>query len=346
MPENNQPISFDPSKPLAVGGQAVIEGVMMRAPGRVATAVRRSNGDIVVKKQDYSSLAERNRVFKLPVLRGAVGLVEMLFLGIETLNFSAEVAMQDIEAQERAKGNGKPLKKEKKTSNVRLALTVVFALIVGIGIFFVTPIVITTKLFSVEQDAFWFNLIAGSIRISILLVYLIAIAMMKDVKRLFEYHGAEHKAVVAFESNGILTTDSALGFTRFHPRCGTSFILIVIVTAMLMFSVLDSLIIMWLGKISLPIRLAWHLGFIPVVGGIAYEFIRWSAKRSATALGRILVAPGLWLQRITTREPGADQIEVGLVALKCALGVEEVQLGESVRQSLKFIQHASELIVQ
>lgn len=340
MPDNNQSMRFDPNKPLAVGGQAVIEGVMMRAPGRIATAVRRSNGDIVVKQQPYVSLAEKNKLFKLPILRGAAGLIEMLFIGIETLNFSAEVAMQDVEAEKRAKGNGKPLEKEKKPSNVRLALTVLFSLVVAVAIFFVTPIVITTKLFNVEQDAFWFNLIAGGIRISILLVYLGVIAMMKDVKRLFEYHGAEHKAVFTFESQADLTAESALRFTRFHPRCGTSFILIVMVIAMLMFSVLDSLIIMWLGKISLPIRLVWHLAFIPVVGGIAYEFIRWSAKRTTTALGKTLVAPGLWLQHITTQEPRKPQIEVALVALKCALGVEEIQLSE---KPLTFIQHPSEL---
>ncbi len=347
MSNNHQQIRFDPNKPLAVGGQAVIEGVMMRAPGRIATAVRRSNGDIVVKKQEYVSLAEKNKIFKLPVLRGAAGLIEMMFIGIDTLNFSAEVAMNDLQAEEESKGNGKrpvPTSREKKSSvdkstrgNVRLALTVLFSLVVGVAIFFVTPIIITTKLFNVEQNAFGFNLIAGSIRITILLVYLIAISMVKDVKRLFEYHGGEHKAVFTFESQGDLTTDSAMKFTRFHPRCGTSFVLIVMVTAMLLFSILDSVIILWLGKISLPLRLVWHLMFIPFVGGIAYEFIRWSAKRSTTTIGKILVAPGLWLQRITTQEPDASQLEVALVAIKCALGVEE-------HEGVTFIQSPSELV--
>jgi uncharacterized protein YqhQ len=333
---NSHQLRFDPSKPLAVGGQAVIEGVMMRAPGRIATAVRRANGDIIVKKRSYTSLAEKYGIFKLPILRGAVGLVEMMFIGIETLNFSTEVAMKDIEIKERTNGNGKAPKTKTPASNFRLALTVMLSLILGIGIFFITPLIITTKLFNVEQNAFGFNLIAGGIRLSILVGYLMIIALMKDVKRLFEYHGAEHKAVFTFESMGDLTVESARQYTRFHPRCGTSFILIVMVISMLLFSILDSFLIMWLGKISLPVRMATHLPLIPLVGGVAYEFIRWSAKRSTTPLGKMLVTPGLWLQRITTNEPDPSQIEVALVALKCALGVEEPQ-------SAIYIQHLSEI---
>jgi uncharacterized protein YqhQ len=210
------------------------------------------------------------------------------------------------------------------------------SLVLGIGIFFITPLIVTTKLFNVEQNAFGFNLIAGGIRLSILVGYLMIIALMKDVKRLFEYHGAEHKAVFTFESMGDLTVESARQYTRFHPRCGTSFILIVMVISMLLFSVLDSFLIMWLGKISLPVRMATHLPLIPLVGGVAYEFIRWSAKRSTTPIGKMLVTPGLWLQRITTNEPDPSQIEVALVALKCALGVEEPQ-------SAIYIQHLSEI---
>lgn len=311
---------YDPNKPLQVGGQAVIEGVMMRAPGRIATAVRRASGEIVVKVKEYTSLAEKNSFFKLPILRGAVGLVEMMFIGIETLNFSGEVAFRDLESGKNGEEE-KPAKKD-SASNVKLALTVLFSLAVGIAVFFVLPLLVTTKLFNVEQDAFGFNIIAGLIRLTILLGYLIAISLLKDVKRLFEYHGAEHKAVFTFESKGALTVDSAKTFTRFHPRCGTSFILIVMLVAMILFSLLDSLVILWLGKLSLPVRLMTHLPLIPIVGGVAYEFIRWSAKRSTTTLGKVLVAPGLWMQRITTQEPDASQLEVALVAIRCALGIE------------------------
>jgi uncharacterized protein YqhQ len=322
-------LKFDPNNPLQVGGQAVIEGVMMRAPGRIATAVRRSNGQIVVKRQEYRSLAERYKIFRLPILRGAVGLVEMMFIGIDTLNFSGEVAMHDVAASNGA--NGSPVKKNKPASNLKLALTVLFSVGVGILIFFVTPIFVTTALFNVEQEAFGFNLIAGLIRLTILMAYLGAISLMKDVRRLFEYHGAEHKAVFTFESMGDLLPDVARNFTRFHPRCGTSFILIVMVTAMLLFSLFDAVMIAWLGKLSIFIRIATHLPLVPLVGGVAYEFIRWSAKRSTTSLGKMLVAPGLWLQRITTQEPNIPQLEVACVALRCALGVEEPERATYIR---------------
>jgi uncharacterized protein YqhQ len=331
---DNNRLRFDPNKPLQVGGQAVIEGVMMRAPGRIATAVRRKNGQIVVKSKEYKSLGERYGIFKLPILRGAAGLVEMMFVGIETLNFSTEVAMHDLEIQNN--GNGKAAPKKKSSSNVRLVLTVMLSLALGIGVFFITPLLVTTKLFNVEQSAFGFNLIAGAIRLTILVLYLVIIALMKDVRRLFEYHGAEHKAVFTFESQGELTIDSAATYTRFHPRCGTSFILIVMITSMFLFSIVDALMIGWLGTITLPVRLLTHVPLIPLVGGVAYEFIRWSAKRSTTPLGRLLVAPGLWLQRITTNEPDPTQIEVALVALKCALGVDEQPQAISIR-------HVSEL---
>jgi len=328
---------FDPNKPLMVGGQAVIEGVMMRGPGRIATAVRRANGTIVVKKKEYVSLAEKYPVFRLPILRGAVGLIEMMFVGIETLNFSAEVAMHDIEEKERANGNGKAKKEKKSASNLKIGLTVAFSLLVGVGIFFFTPLIVTTKLFNIEQSAFLFNVVAGVIRIGILLGYLSAISLMKDVQRLFRYHGAEHKAVFTFESRADLTPESAAHYTRFHPRCGTSFILIVMVTSILLFAVIDSLLILWLGQISLPVRLLTHIPFIPLVGGAAYEFIRWSAKRSTTFVGKMLVAPGLWLQRITTKEPDHGMLEVAVVALKCALRMEEPE-------GVAYIESASELV--
>jgi uncharacterized protein YqhQ len=297
--------------------------------------VRRSNGQIVVKKRDYVSLAEKHPLFKLPVLRGAVGLVEMMFIGIETLNFSTEVALRDLTPKDRLNGNGaKPGRTT--ASTLRIALTVMLSLTLGIAIFFVVPLIAATKLFNVEQNALGFNLISGGIRIAILLAYLLALTLMKDVRRLFQYHGAEHKAVFTFESMADLTTESASRFTRFHPRCGTSFILIVMIASMLFFSVVDSLLILWLGKISLPIRMLTHIPLIPLVGGIAYEFIRWSARRSNTPVGRVLVAPGLWLQGITTREPDPSQIEVALVALTCALGVDNPEGAVSVH-------HPSEL---
>ncbi len=316
--------NYDPNKPMQIGGQAVIEGVMMRAPGSVATAVRRSNGDIVVEKEPFVSWVEKFGFSKIPVVRGAIGLIDMMYLGIKTLNFSAEIAMMD-EAQ-KGRGNGRADDIKRKTqSNLTIVGSLILALAVGIGIFFITPLVLTTKLFRLEQNAFEFNLTAGIIRIAILLGYLGAISLLKDIKRLFMYHGAEHKAVFAFELNDDLIPEATQKHTRFHPRCGTSFLLIVMIVAILSFSILDYFLIKLFGAMTLFLRLITHLPFIPVVGGIAYEFIKFSAKHSTTWWGRIIVAPGLSLQRITTKEPDLSQLEVALVALRCALGMEDAK---------------------
>lgn len=312
---------FDVNKPMQVGGQAVLEGVMMRAPGMVATAVRRSDGEIVVRKEPHVSMAERNSIFKLPILRGAVGLVEMMVIGVRTLNYSAEVAMEDESKKDGLNGSNRS--KKQSSDSIKLGVTVVVSLLIGIAVFFVTPLAVTTWLFDVDQEAFWFNLTAGLIRIALLLGYLAVISMMKDIQRLFQYHGAEHKAVFAFELGELLDVAAARRQTRFHPRCGTSFLLIVMLVAILSFSILDTLLIRWLGEIDIVTRLLTHLPLIPVVGGISYEFIKASAKRSNTTLGKLAVAPGLWLQRITTKEPDDTQLEVAIIALRCALGVDE-----------------------
>jgi uncharacterized protein YqhQ len=311
---------FDAQNPMVVGGQAVIEGVMMRAPGMVATAVRRPDGSIAIRKEPYLTLSERRKFFRLPVLRGAVGLIEMLIVGLRALNFSAEAALES----EGTPGNGK-----RKTSgkgspgdNLRLGLTLAATLLAGAAIFFLTPLVITTAWFHVDQQPLAFNLIAGAIRLTLLLVYLLAISAMKDVRRLFEYHGAEHKVVFTFERGENLSVDSAARQTRFHPRCGTSFLLVVMLVAILLFGLLDTLLIHWLGGLSLPIRIATHLPLIPILAGVSYEFIKISARKSDTFLGRLVVAPGLWLQKITTREPDESELEVALEALRSALGEE------------------------
>jgi uncharacterized protein YqhQ len=316
---------YDPNKPMQVGGQAVIEGVMMRAPGSVATAVRRANGQIIVQYQKYKSITEKYKWLNIPVVRGAIGLIDMMYLGIKTLNFSAEIAMLDVEAEKKdpkEQGNGSE-KKNKKQSNIALAGTLILALGLGVGIFFVVPLYITTKVFSIEQTAIAFNLTAGAIRITILLLYMAGISLMKDIQQLFRYHGAEHKSVFAFELKAPLVPDSVRTFSRFHPRCGTSFLLIVAFVAILSFSLLDVLLLKLLGSLTLPVRLLTHLPFIPIVGGIAYEIIKFSAKHSTTWWGRIVIAPGLLLQKITTKEPDTAQIEVALVALRCALGQED-----------------------
>jgi len=324
---------FDADNPMQVGGQAVIEGVMMRAPGMIATAVRRADGTIAVRREPHASLAQRFPWLKLPILRGAVGLVEMLFIGVRTLNYSAEIALQDAGAPEApGKNGGGNASGEKRvvSENLRLGITVALSLVAGLALFFATPLLVTTSLFNVDQDPLKFNVIAGAVRITLLLIYLGAISLLKDVRRLFEYHGAEHKAVFAFERGENLDVASAARQVRFHPRCGTSFLLVVVLAAIVLFAIVDAIVVRWLGTLTLPLRLATHLPLIPLVGGMSYEFIRVSARHTESVLGKILVAPGLLLQRITTREPDTEQLEVALCALRSALGLDALKGAESV----------------
>jgi uncharacterized protein YqhQ len=297
----------------------------MRAPGMVSTAVRRPDGTIVVRNDPYVSLVERIRLLKLPVLRGAVGLVEMLVIGVRTLNFSAEIALAE-QSQPGASGRKNGAAGESRWS---LGLTVALGLTLGVGLFFVLPLFVATLLFRVEQDPVLFNGIAGAVRMLLLLAYLGGIAMLKDIQRLFAYHGAEHKAVAAYERGLGTTVEAAQRQSRFHPRCGTSFLLIVMLLAILIFALVDALLLLWLGQLTLPLRLVAHLLLLPAVGGVSYEILKLSARRSGTVLGRMLVAPGLWLQMITTREPTADQIEVALAALRGACALKDEPMLEA-----------------
>jgi len=313
----NQNIKYDPAHPMLVGGQAVIEGVMMKAPHAIATAIRRANGEIVIKADPYKSISEKYPILKTPFIRGSVNLIEMMIIGIKTLNYSADIAMQD----EALKENKEAEQTDKKsgTTTLSLIVTLVISLGIGMALFFFLPLFLTTKLFNVESDILIFNFVSGAIRLSILLIYIIAISFLKDIKRIFQYHGAEHKLVYTFEQGKDLSIENAAGYTTFHPRCGTSFLIVVMLIAILSFTILDALVVQWIGYINLPIRLAIHMPFIPILGGISYEFIRFSAKRTDSLLGKILIAPGLWLQRITTKEPDTLQLEVALCALNAAL---------------------------
>lgn len=310
---------FDINQPIQVGGQAVIEGVMMRAKGMIATAVRRANGEIVVKKQPFTSIIEKYPKLNVPVIRGAMGLIKMMYIGISTLNYSAEIAMEDEAAQ-----SNEPKKEKKVQTKLALTFTLIASLALGVGLFFFLPLFAATQLFNIEQRPLEFNLLTGAIRITILLAYLYGISKMKDVHRLFQYHGAEHKAVFAFEQNAPLIVPEAIKSTRFHPRCGTSFVLQVMLIAILLFSIMDTLLLQFIYELTLPIRLATHLPFIPVLGGISYEFLKYSAKHSNTTIGKLFVAPGLWLQKITTQEPDESMMEVSLAAINAALQLDEV----------------------
>jgi len=201
---------------VTVGGQAVIEGVMMRSKDRVSTAMRIPSGEILIKTEEYISLSKRHKVLSLPVLRGVITFFEMLIIGIKTLNLSAEVSMKEIEKEEAAAKGEEYVPKDKKSGNLVLAGTVVFALLVGVGIFFFLPLALAT-LTGIERDALPFNLLAGAIRIIIFLIYIWVISMFGEFRRVFQYHGAEHKSIYAFELGEKLTTDNVSKHTTLHP---------------------------------------------------------------------------------------------------------------------------------
>jgi uncharacterized protein YqhQ len=311
---------------LNVGGQAVIEGVMMRSKDKIATACRKSNGEIVVKTEDFKSFAQRHRLLRLPIVRGAISFIEMLVIGIKTLNFSAEIAVADSEQQE---AGGKPVTiadDPKKSNSWYLGLTAAFALLIGVAVFFALPLFLA-RLIGLEKEAVGFNLLAGGIRLSFFLAYVWFISLFSEFRRIFQYHGAEHKSIYAYEMGDDLTPERASCHTRFHPRCGTSFILIVALLAILIYAVTDSIYTIWAGHPPVIwTRLIMHFSLLPIVAGTSYELLKLSGKTRDNAITKVLIRPGLWIQKITTKEPSMDQLEVAIAALEASLGITESKL--------------------
>lgn len=300
--------------PISVGGQAVLEGVMMRSPRNMTVAVRTPSGEIAMKRDPLKLLSDSWRFLKWPVVRGTVTLFSSLALGMKALNFSAECAMEDEK-----KGADEGPKKGVWT-DVMMGATMVFSLGVGLLLFFYLPLQLTELLKDIipatRESSLAFNLVDGVIRVIIFLAYIAAITRMKDIRRVFEYHGAEHKAIYAYEAGGELTVESARKYPRLHPRCGTSFLLVVMVLSILVFSFIPKDALLYEKALA-------RLALIPVVAGLSYEFIKFSAKKKDDPIISTLVRPGLWLQNLTTREPSDDQIEVAISALKEALRMEE-----------------------
>lgn len=291
---------------ILVGGQAVIEGVMMRVPGAYATAVRDPEGEVHVDRHKFKSITERSNLWNKPILRGMAGLFEAMKMGMATLQWSADIAM--------------PEEKDKKPNKLLDSLSSLFAILLAVTLFMIAPMWITTKLMDVEREAVAFNLISGTFRITFFVVYLFLISLMKDVGRLFQYHGAEHRVVYNFESGKNVDIQNAQSFPTQHPRCGTSFMFIVLLSAIIVFSIIDTIVMSITGHISLPIRLLVHLPMIPFVAGVSYEVIKITARKGESIIFRMLRAPGLWLQNITTRKPEDDMVEVAITALKQAFG--------------------------
>jgi len=299
-----------------VGGQALIEGVMIRAPERYSCACRKATGEIVVRNYDYIPVSKRKKLLNLPIVRGFIGLFEMLAIGIKSLNFSAEVAGEDVKSKRK-----EPAKWQK---NLISALSFALALGIAISVFFYLPLLMATVL-NLKQHPFWFNMVTGIIRVIMFVLYVWFLSLFKDFKRLFQYHGAEHMSIYAFENGEELTLENIKKYSTLHPRCGTSFLFLLLILAILIYSISDSLYFIVAQNVPvLAKRFLYHLLLLPIVAGVSYEILKLSSKTTDNFLTKILIAPGLWLQKITTQRPTEDQIEVAVAALENAVGLKPV----------------------
>ena len=297
------------SKP-AVGGQALIEGVMMQSKKKRAIAVRKADGEIVIKKNKIKSWINDKNIDKIPFVRGSFILIENMIEGINSLNYSSEFFM-DEEDEEEDKFDILIKKIFKhKANDVVLGIAMVFAILISIGMFVLTPTFIGGLFSKIISNKVILNLIEGIIRILILFTYIVIISKNKDIERTFQYHGAEHKAVYCYENNLELTIENARKFTTLHPRCGTNFLFIVMSTSIILFSFFG-----WPNPLA---RVIMRIVCIPVVAGISYEIIRFLGKYN-NKLTKIVAYPGMMLQKFTTKEPDDLQLEVALAALKAVV---------------------------
>jgi uncharacterized protein YqhQ len=283
-----------------VGGQAVLEGVMMRGVSTWAVAVRAPSGDIEVQSFPLVSWTKRHRALRRPVIRGGVALVESLRIGFQALNISANAQLPDD---------------EEPISGAMWVGTVVAALCLAIALFFVVPVGVTSLFRDQLGSAFAFWLVEGILRTAIFLCYLALLSRLRDLRRVFEYHGAEHKVISAYEAGEALTPESAARYTRLHPRCGTSFLLVVMIVAIFVFAPLGLPAWYWL-------VLSRILG-VPLIAGLSFEVIKWAGRNRRKRWVRGLMWPGLQLQKLTTREPDHAQLAVAVAAMEAVLAVED-----------------------
>lgn len=282
------------------GGQAVIEGVMMRGPRSMAIAVRKSSGEIVLRRDRLAPLAERYPVLKWPILRGVVALVEAMVIGIKALSYSASQFAEE---------------EEEELGATEITLTMAFSLLLTVGIFIVLPAFILRYVERFVGVDLLLNAIEGALKISFFVLYVAAISFMNDIRRVFQYHGAEHKAINCYEAGDELTVENVRAHSVFHRRCGTSFIIFVLLISIFIFS--------FFGRPPFFQRVLLHLALLPVVAGVSYEIIRLAGRRDAPWLIRLISLPGIWTQRLTTREPDDSQIEVAIRSLQAVLQSEE-----------------------
>ncbi len=298
----------------SVGGQAVIEGVMMRGVDKIAVAVRKSDGEIVLKVDPLAAIA-RMAWTKWPVCRGVFGFFDSLVIGMKALMFSAEFFSEEVELDPQSKFDRWV---EKTFGDKADQVLIWFSVMISIGFvvlfFMVLPVFIIGSLRPWIHSGMALSALEGVLKLGLFVSYILVISRMKEIRRVFEYHGAEHKVIHCFESGKELTVENARTFTTLHPRCGTSFLLIVMVISILIFSLIS-----W---DSVWIRVAWKLVLLPLVAGLSYELLKWSSRRD-TAFTRFVKAPGMAMQKLTTREPDDRQLEVAIAAMTAVVSEKE-----------------------
>ena len=308
-------------KRVRIGGQAVMEGVMMKNGDRYAVAVRRPDQEIEVKVVDYVSIGSKSAFFRIPIIRGVVNFIESLVIGVKTLMYSASFYDEEEDSEGSDKEN-KPKKKEltpeqqKRSDDLVMYGTVAFSLVFAIALFMMLPAFIGELIGRVIDSRVLMSAIEGVIRLVIFLGYVALISLMKDIQRVFMYHGAEHKTINCFEAGVPLTPENVKKYSRYHKRCGTSFLFIVMIVSIIVFMFIDAP--------SAWLRLLIRLLLVPVIAGISYEFIMF-AGRSDSWISNVLSAPGKWVQRLTTREPDLDMIEVAIASVEAVIDWKEYQ---------------------
>lgn len=305
----------------SVGGQALIEGVMMQGPKGMATAIRTPDGSIKTDYHEVKHLRDKSKFFNIPIIRGIVAFIESMVMGYKTLMYSAEVSgMDDIEEAEMSKFE-KWLndKLGDKLMDVVMFIASILGFALAFAIFFFLPVFLFNRINALAGGSLeaWRGTIEGCLKIFIFVVYMVLVSQMKDIKRVFKYHGAEHKSIACYEAGLELNVENVKKCTRFHPRCGTSFMFVMLILSIVVVTLLALVVPKELKENSI-IWMCIKLPLIPLIMGIGYEFIRY-AGRHDNVLVKILSAPGLWMQRITTKEPEDDIIECGIEALKAVI---------------------------
>lgn len=304
--------------PTSIGGQAVIEGIMMKGPGCMATAIRKGDGSILVDKKEDKSFIKKYKLNKIPILRGFLAFFESLFTGVKCLMFSAKECDLEDDTEQMSKFEKWLMEKfGDKLFDIFMYISVLFSLVLGIGLFMVLPKLVVEwvgSLMGAQVHESISVLIEGAIRMILFVCYMLLISRMKEVHRVFQYHGAEHKTIFAYEYGDELTVENVKKHTRFHPRCGTSFLVLVMIVSVIVF--------FFVPATGLWGKILWRICLLPVVAGISYELIKYAGKCS-NWFTRMLSKPGVWLQHFTTKEPDDSMIEIAIAALKAVLPDED-----------------------